>query len=426
MKVKSLFLSLCAIAALASCSQNDEEVPGGSEGNAPEAKVIIKLAGSGEQANSRVAGLPANDALATSNGKVSNLTVFIFNNSGTVITKSYIDTPAAAGANSITNTTDAKEVAVVANTGDQTGAGGLFATVASKDALKTVLANMLTNPDEPGAAVTQKDDNLYMSGRAMLSAFTENASGDMTADVTVQLRYLSARIQLSAITFNGKTVTDNKYVQAGSFDTDPDANFTIMKVYLMNVQRATQVLPTTDGNTSIDYIAQNQKEYTGGVTWAAPWTGTEPNQFKPNSEYIIEASADNFKPGAGPAVNSISNIGHWYTFANTGVSDIANHPTALVVEVKWRKVKADGATQKEDQTLYFTTYFGGGDQEELEPGKVYTVKLALNGNFKPTNQGGSGGGGTDDPTKPTVNSAVEVTVLPAAWVLVPEITKEWV
>ena len=52
-----------------------------------------------------------------------------------------------------------------------------------------------------------------------------------------------------------------------------------MKVYLMNVQRATQVLPTTDGNTSIDYIAQNQKEYTGGVTWAAPWTGTEPNQF---------------------------------------------------------------------------------------------------------------------------------------------------
>ena len=44
----------------------------------------------------------------------------------------------------------------------------------------------------------------------MLSAFTENASGDMTADVTVQLRYLSARIQLSAITFNGKTVTDNK------------------------------------------------------------------------------------------------------------------------------------------------------------------------------------------------------------------------
>ena len=71
-------------------------------------------------------------------------------------------------------------------------------------------------------------------------------------------------------------------------------------------------------------------------------------------------------------------------------------------------------------------HFGGGDQEELEPGKVYTVKLALNGNFKPTNQGGSGGCGTDDPTKPTVNSAVEVTVLPAAWVLVPEITKEWV
>ncbi len=31
MKVKSLFLSMCAIAALASCSQNDDEVPGGSD-----------------------------------------------------------------------------------------------------------------------------------------------------------------------------------------------------------------------------------------------------------------------------------------------------------------------------------------------------------------------------------------------------------
>lgn len=418
MKVKSMFLSMCAIAALVSCSQNDEEISGG-ESNAPEAKVVIKLAGSGDQPASRAAGLPANDALQVSNSKVNDLTIFVFNASGNVIAKQFFAAP-AQGANEVSTTTDAKDVAVVTNTGDQTGAGKLFATVSSKAALKAVLADMLQNPDDIAGAVTQKDDNLYMSGVGTLTAFADNA-GIMKADVTVPLNYLSARVQLKEISFNGKDVTDNKYVQAGSFDADGGANFTITRVYLMNVQRSTHFLPATDGSS--DYIVQGEKKFTGGVAWSGPWTGTEPNGYKPNNEYTIEAGVDKFVATA----NGISDIGHWYTFVNSGVSDMANHPTALVVEVKWRKTQADAGQgiAKEDQTLYFTTYFGGGDQAELEPGKVYTVSLKLNGNFKPANGGGSGGGGTDDPTKPTVNSAIEVTVTPAAWSLVPDISKEW-
>lgn len=420
MKVKSLLLSMCAIVALASCSQSDDEIPGGSGSNAPEAKVILKLAGSGVQANSRAAGIPGD--LDTQNGKVNNLTVFIFNQSGLVITKQYIGTP-ATGANSISTTTDAKKVAVVANTGDMTTSGGAFANVASEDALKAVLSDMLVTPDTPSGGVTHKDDNLYMSGISDLSTFSEDG-GVQKATATVQLHFLSARIQLTEITFNGKTITDNKYVPSGEFDATADANFTITRVYLMNAQRVTHFLPATAGGA--DYITQNLKQYTGGVEWAAPWTGQAPNQFKPNNEYTIEAGVDKFTATA----NKISDIGHWYTFANDGVSDIANHPTALVVEVKWRKVKADvtanPAIAEEIQTMYFATYFGGGDQAELEAGKAYKVKLALNGNFKPTNQGGSGGGGTEDPSKPTVNSSVEVTVTPAEWSLVPDITKEWI
>ena len=380
---------MCAIAALASCSQNDDEVPGGSDSNAPEAKVILKLAGSGEQATSRAAGIPGD--LDTKNGKVNDLTVFIFNQTGTVITKKFIGTPSAVGANSISTTTDAKRGAVVANTGDLTGAGGLFASVASEDALKAVVSDMLKAPSNPTGDLTHKDDNLYMSGK---------------------------------ISFNGGTVTDNKYVQKDQFAGDADANFTIDRVYLMNVQRTTHFLPATDGGS--DYIAQDLKQYTGGVAWSNPWTGPEPNQFKPNNEYTIETG---FATGAGLAANEISKIGHWYTFANTGVSALADHPTALVVEVRWRKVKADAtanpAIAEEVQTLYFTTYFGAGDQAELEAGKAYSVALKLNGNFKPSSSGGSGGGGTTDPTKPTVNSSVEVTVTPASWAVVPEISKEW-
>ena len=418
MKVKSLFLSMCAIVALASCSQNDDEISGAGS-DAPEAKVVIKVEGTGNQPNSRAAGLPGNDDLATKNGKVNDLTIFVFNVSDNIIAKKYFATP-AAGANEVTTTTDAKYVAVVTNTGDQTGTGGMFATVSSKSALKAVLADMFKNPDDPAGAVTQKDDNVYMSGMGDLSAFAEE-NGTMKATVTVQLKYLAARVQLKEISFNGKTVADNKYVQANSFDTEADANFTITRVYLMNVQRATHFLPATDGGT--DYMAQGNKIFAGGVAWADPWTGTTPNGYKANNEYSIEAGADKF----AAITNSISNIGHWYTFANTGVSDLANHPTALVVEVKWRKTQADASQgiAKEDQTLYFTTYFGGGDQAELEPGKVYTVNIKLNGNFKPANDGGSGGGGTEDPTKPTVNSAIEVTVTPANWDVLPDIDKEW-
>lgn len=411
MKVKSLLLSMCAIAALASCSQSDDEIPGGTGSDAPEAKVILKLEGSGVQANSRAAGIPSD--LDTKNGKVNDLTVFIFNQSGLVITKQYIGTP-SIGTNTISTTTDAKKVAVVANTGDMTTQGRLFASVSSENALKAVLSDMLVTPDTPAGAVTNTDENLYMSGIGTLSEFAKDGE-TMKATASVQLHFLSARIQLSEITFNGKTVTDNKYVQAGSFDGDNTANFTITRVYLMNVQRVTHFLPAIESGT--EYITQDLKQYTGGVAWSDPWTGTAPNQFKPNDEYTIEAAADKFTA----ATNKISDIGHWYTFANEGVSDIANHPTALVVEVKWRK-----EAPSTFQTMYFTTYFGGGDQDALVAGKSYKVSLALNGNFKPAGDGGSGGGGTEDPTKPTVNSSVEVTVTAANWDLALDITKEWI
>lgn len=412
MKVKSLFFLMCAIAALTSCSQNDDEIPG-IDSNAPKAQIVIKLAGNGNQADSRVAGLPDDNTLLTSNQTVNNLTIFVFNASGNVITKKYIGTP-EAGANKVETTTDAKEVAVVTNTGEQTTTGGMFVAVSNKAALKAVLANMLVDSENPAGGVTQKDDNLYMSGLGTLTDFAL-ADDVMKASVTVQLNYLSARIQLKKISFNGKTVTDNKYAQASSFDTSDDANFTIKRVYLMNVQRATHFLPATLNGT--DYITQDEKEYTGGVAWITPWTGTEPNNYKPNNEYAIEAGSDKF----ATSTNSISDIGHWYTFANTGVSDPDKNPTALVVEVEWREVMAT----KQNKTLYFTVYFGGGDKAELEPGKIYNVSLALNGSFKPTSDGGTGGGGTEDPTKPTVSSAIEVTVTPATWVLAPEISKEW-
>lgn len=71
MKVKSLFLSMCAIAALASCSQSDDVAPAGSD--APEAKVILKLEGDGVNAT-RAPG--AEEPATESGAAIKDVTVF--------------------------------------------------------------------------------------------------------------------------------------------------------------------------------------------------------------------------------------------------------------------------------------------------------------------------------------------------------------
>ena len=111
MKVKSLFLSICAIAALASCSKNEDIVtPTGSE--AAEAKVTLKLEGDGTVTRAGDTQEPADEAGAD----VKDLTVFFFNATGFIvggpqyIVKGDLDKP-------ITTTTDAAEVVVIANLG---------------------------------------------------------------------------------------------------------------------------------------------------------------------------------------------------------------------------------------------------------------------------------------------------------------------
>lgn len=80
-------------------------------------------------------------------------------------------------------------------------------------------------------------------------------------------------------------------------------------------------------------------------------------------------------------------------------------------------------------TKYFTMYFGekaagtgAANQPLLTAGKTYDMSMSLNGEFKP---GGNAGGGGDDPTKPSVDASVTVSVTPAHWTTTAEITKEF-
>lgn len=416
-RIKNYVWSICAIAALTGCSLNEDTLPPSPKKGA-EAKVIFTLEG---KAETRVNSIPSDiETLNTSNSKISNFTVFIFSKDGNLITKKYVGTPAAMGGNTVNTTTDAYEISVIANTGptDPTTDGGPFVPVSSKTELQNVLGNLVASgATGTDAALTQQDENLYMSGTDTVGAFkpsTENAKV-MEAKATVKLSYIPARILLTKITYNGGTVKTNTFKPLSAFKADPDANFTIERVYLMSVQSASHFIPLKVQDGSSSYIQKTEKIFSGGVAWASPWQDAlKPAVFNPNNGYAIEGD---LIPTA--TTNTISNIGHWYVFENTGVSDLASHPTVLVIKVNWRKQKADSTKQpvvkEEIVSYYFTVYFGGNDQEEIKAGQSYDVTVSLNGDFSTSDKGGNGGGGTTTPDKPTSNSSVSVTVTPASW-----------
>lgn len=414
MKMRSILLSVLAIAVLASCAK-DDGLGSGDNGDAAEAKVTLRLKGNGSSGPSSRAG----GAVVGDNSTINTLTVFFFNASGGVIgDPQWIATGTTT--TDLTTTTDARTVAVIANLAtNPTLVGEVFAGVKNLTSLRSKLGDLLD-----GTTLTQTSTNLYMSGIATLSDFTRVGDTEK-ATATVQLRFVGARIRVSSITWNGGAVNDNQYVAKDQFTAQTTADFTIERVYLMNVQTKTQFLPNTINWSAAtlpvatlgnDYITKAARSFAGGVNWADPWTGGAPTGFVQNADYTVETMPT-------VAGSTLTNVGHWYVFTNNVAENAGEHPTALVIETKWRSV-ANSTNVNEHLTRYFTVYFGIGDRDPIVAGNDYQVTLRLNGSFKPIGDGGDGGGGTDDPTKPTVNSAVDITVTPATWTLVP-VDKEW-
>nr|WP_242506921.1 hypothetical protein [Parabacteroides goldsteinii] len=112
-----------------------------------------------------------------------------------------------------------------------------------------------------------------------------------------------------------------------------------------------------------------------------------------------------------------TDIAHWYVFENNPTSVAsAEHPTILVVEVEWTKVKGNGTDVQEEKVMkMFNVIFAPGDKGVIKAGQAYNVALTFNGDFRPESDGGNGGGGDDNPDQPNVNANVAITVTPANW-----------
>lgn len=406
MKVKSLFLSMCAIAALASCSQSDDVAPSGSD--APKATVTLKLEGDG--VNTRAAG--TSEAATEDGAAIKNVTVFFFNQTGFIVgTPQFIT--ATNISNPITTTTDAAEVVVIANLGDKTG-DGTFNGIASLSQLQKLDFSSIAG-SAGSYTVNQSKDNLYSSGMGTIT-FNDN-----TGTASVQLHFVAAKIKTVKIAW---TANQNYAATESELTSDASKWFTIKKVYMMTAQTNSPLIPTNTVDASWGGFVPQTYAFAGGVAWGtAPWQWTGDNEPKQTGDYLA-AAADLVESTAN--ANQIDNAlasKSWYLFENSPAS---THPTGLVIEVLWRS--KDQSTDANDLLpKYFTMYFGevganGTTQPLLAAGKTYDMALSLKGSFRP---GGNAGGGGDDPTKPSVDASVTVTVTAAHWTTTDEITKDF-
>lgn len=403
MKVKSLFLSMCALAALASCSQNDDEVtPTGSE--ATVARVTLQLEGDG-------VGTRAEEAATETGAAAKNVTVFFFNKTDFLVGKPQWVSDAKTLVNTpLKTTTDAVKLVVIANlVTDQTNSA--FKNVNSLAQLKAVDFSSIATSG-PVNTVNQSEANLYSAG---MGAITMNADGN-TGKATVALHFVTARINKVNIKWTADSNTHYAATEE-ALKTSPgggDPWFAIRQVYVMTAQTNSPLIPAnaTESAWTGNFIPKTYA-FAGGVAWTTdtkPWKWEDSKITQPvqTDSYLVKPMP---KAGTNEIANVIAEKKAWYLFENPNTS---THPTGIIIEIVW-KSKAD-AQEGDYLTKYFTVYFGekmtGGNQPLLEAGKSYGVALTLTGDFKP---GGNAGGGGDTPDTPSVDASITVKVTTAKW-----------
>lgn len=399
MKVKNLLLSMCAVAALASCSQNEDLSAPGNNGQ--EAKVTIRFAGNETRA------IGVDDAV------VNDLTAFFFNPAGAIIKTPTKVASVDNASITLATTTDASQVVLVANTGTVD-----FSSVTTVAKLKEFVVSSLGTLAGDNYPINQTTTNLTMSGWGAINMNTDTNTGT----ASVSLHFIAAKIKTLKVAWG--TVNHGHYADGA---LSADKWFKVKQAYLMMAQTNSTIVPSTASATAWGGgFTPATVAYAGGLAWdTAPWDQIPAGTSPVKATDYLQATI----PGAtGNAIDNIlvSNPGTvskpWYVFENASAN-----ATGVILEILCNIKKDDGTFDA--KTKYFTVYFGEkktgdtGNQESIEGGKTYDINLTLNGSFDPEN--GTGGGGTEDPSKPSVDANVTIEVTPAVWVANVTINKDF-
>lgn len=388
--MKSVFVSMLAIAALASCSRQEfvDPAPGPQEGTDMLVDITV---GGGEQ--TKASGV----ATANEDKVIDNITVFFLNATNQIVSKTYLQSSdltddeqdATVKKATVETRSTATQMMVIANIGENRTTTTL--NVSTRAQLEAVVQSLVSS-DNPPIPVQVKGDVL-MSGEGTVNNMTAQEGGAAsTADASATLNFIAAKITLAKIEL-GNDIKG---------DYGEDYKFT--RAFLLNVQTNSWYFPT-----GASYIP-TPKAYVNGVAWDASW-GDDPN-YNVVSDFNQDFNFANMNQAQ-------ENLAHWYVFENDP-STATDEPTILVVEVEWRKTKADDSDPQnpvveEKVKKMFNVIFAPGDKGVIKAGQAYNVALTFNGDFRAENAGGNGGGGDDKPDQPNVNANVAVTVTPASW-----------
>lgn len=403
MKMKTVFLSMLAIAALASCSRQDFIDPPGPNPQEGEKMLVDITLGNGEM--TKAAGVPS----GTEEKTITDITVFFLNSSDQIVSRTFVtgasitddtDTPGNKKATVETRTT-ASQVMVIANIGEDRTVTGKPLNVSTKDQLVAALQDLAVSDgnQQPTLVPFQEKSNLLMSGVGTVSTMSPGGSptDPFTATASVQLNYIAAKITLKSITVTNQA--------QGSYGDGQDFIFT--KAYLLNVQ--------TKSHYFQPYLPANADLAFANGTWEEDAWGTSDLPLVPDFNQTL--TIPSITPGT-----PVTDLAHWYVFENNPASTAkADHPTILAVQIKWKEKEANGGDIPTDvyTNKNFNVIFAPGDKGVIEAGKAYDVALSFSGDFRPGTSGGNAGGGEDKPDEPNIKANVTVTVTPADWTPTP-------
>lgn len=363
-------MAAMAVCVLASCSKEHESV---NTGSGEQAKLKITVTNPSLQP-SRAAG-----AASTTDNTVVNYNVFVVDQSGAIPTgwSGYFVAATDGTTATLSVSTLAKKVYVVANAGD------LTSSLTSETAILAAqqsLAGQFTARWATGST----------------SAISWTTVGTTTSGTaTAALDFIAARITLTVVnTMNGYgTATLSTPGVAGTLNLN--------SVAVLNAGGESKLFPTSPSTSLIPSVFTTAAEqYLSGIVkpvtaanWPAAGAFTAP----------YAALTDSYSTTVPATVTY-----HYYVYENSALT-AATFPTIVTLS------GLDGA----GAPVYFPVHLAAYEQfstgtfttASVLRGHSYNITVTLNGDATD----GGNGGGTTDPTTPSVLADVDVTISINDW-----------
>lgn len=340
----------------ASCSDNEKENPvDGKE------RALLNI--SITTPDTRATTTDLDGATDASKDKIENFKVFILDQNEDIEWMAYSSD--GTDLNSITVTTDAKFVIVLANAGN--------IAISSKAELDAYRADLIGAGSQTAAR--------WASGKSTELVFTQSG-GEFMATTSVPLTFIAARITLTIE--NG---------MSADYDAEKvDGSLVLNSVAVLNARGTSKLYDP------VSLLASPAKYYSG--------INSKP-QFSYWPAHTVFSEVGIMKDDIAP--NDFSTTYYYYVFENDAITP-ETFPTIVTLVGTF-----DGAPVYYPVHLapYEKWVTGSGSVSSVVPGKSYNIHIKLT--VDPTIEGGDADG-TDDPTQPVVNAKVNVSVTLTDWV----------